>query len=168
MPVQSAGSAESAVRGEARKDRVGIVVPPPAYPLAGLAASWALQRWLPLPAVPLAARVAGAALAVAAVALALWAVATLARHRTPVDPYRPTLRVVRAGPYAWSRNPIYLAFALGEAGIGLALGWWWVLALGPLVLLALHLLVVRREEAYLAGKFGAAYEEYRASTRRWL
>lgn len=150
------------------RDRVGILVPPPAYPLAALAAGWALQRWLPLPAVPPAARVAGAALAAAAVAVALWAVATLVRHRTPLDPYRPTTAIVRAGPYAWSRNPIYLAFAVGEAGIGLALGWWWPLALAPLVLLLLHVRVVRREEAYLARKFGAEYEAYRQRTRRWI
>lgn len=150
-------------------DRVGIVVPPPVYALAGLAFAYVLHRWLvPLGAVPLLVRVAAAALAVLAIALALWAVVSLLRRRTPFDPYRPTTAIVADGPFRRTRNPIYLAFGLGVLGIGLAAGWWWSVATAPAVVLALDRFVVRKEERYLAGKFGAAYEDYRARVRRWL
>lgn len=150
-------------------DRVGIVVPPPLYALAGLAAAYALQRlaWPPW-AVPVAVRIAGAAVAVLAVAFAVWAMVTLIRRRTPFDPYRPTTAIVAEGPYRRTRNPIYLAFGFGVLGIGLAAGWWWSLAAAPVVLLALDRFVVRAEERYLAGKFGAEYDAYRRSVRRWM
>jgi protein-S-isoprenylcysteine O-methyltransferase Ste14 len=151
-------------------DRVGIVVPPPVYALAGLGAAFLLQRWLPPPwPVPLAARVAGVVVAALAIALALWAVRSLFRHRTPLDPYRPTTAIVQDGPYRRSRNPIYLAFGFGVLGIGLAAGWWWSVGTAPAVLVALdRLVVVRREERYLAGKFGAVFAAYRTRVRRWL
>lgn len=150
------------------KDRVGIVVPPPAYPLAGLGVAWLLQWAAPLPGAPAWLRLSGGVLAILAVAFALWAVATLVRARTPVDPYRPTTAVVETGPYRRTRNPIYLAFTAGMLGIGLALGWTWSFLVAPLVFVALDILVVRREEAYLSGKFGDAYAGYRQRVRRWL
>lgn len=150
------------------RDRVGILVPPPLYPLAALGASWALERWAPLPDVPLAGRVAGLLVAVAAVALALWAAATLLRHRTPVDPYRATKALVDQGPYARTRNPIYLALVLGAVGIGLAAGWLWAVPLSLFAGVLLHVVVVLREERYLASKFGEAYASYRSRVRRWV
>lgn len=150
-------------------DRVGIVVPPPLYALAGLAVAYALQVLAAPPwAVPVAVRITGAAVAVLAVAFAVWAMVTLIRRRTPFDPYRPTTAIVAEGPYRRTRNPIYLAFGFGVLGIGLAAGWGWSLAAAPVVLLALDRFVVRAEERYLAGKFGAEYEAYRRTVRRWL
>lgn len=150
-------------------DRVGIVVPPPLYALAGLAAAYALQRLAtPAWAVPVAVRTTGAAVAFLSVAFAVWAMVTLIRRRTPFDPYRPTTAIVAEGPFRRTRNPIYLAFGFGVLGIGLAAGWWWSFAAAPAVLLALDRFVVRAEERYLAGKFGAEYEAYRRAIRRWM
>ena len=42
------------------------------------------------------------------------------------------------------------------------------LALLPIVLGLLFLLVIRREEAYLADAFGEQYAIYRSRVRRWL
>jgi protein-S-isoprenylcysteine O-methyltransferase Ste14 len=44
----------------------------------------------------------------------------------------------------------------------------WPLALLPIVLGLLFLLVIRREEAYLADAFGQQYASYRSRVRRWL
>ena len=44
----------------------------------------------------------------------------------------------------------------------------WPLALLPIVLGLLFLLVIRREEAYLADAFGEQYASYRERVRRWL
>jgi protein-S-isoprenylcysteine O-methyltransferase Ste14 len=157
-----------AVPGQGR-DRVGILVPPPAYALLGLGAAYLLDRWASPPwPVPTHLRLAAAGLALLAIAVALWALLALVRRGTPFDPYRPTTALVADGPYRWSRNPIYLAFPLGVLGIGLAAGWWWSLATAAAVFAALDALVVRREERYLKGKFGAEYESYRRRVRRWL
>ncbi|MDG6905290.1 MAG: hypothetical protein JRN20_05830 [Nitrososphaerota archaeon] len=37
---------------------------------------------------------------------------TFKRHNTPLMPWKPTSELVSDGPYKYSRNPIYLAFAL--------------------------------------------------------
>jgi protein-S-isoprenylcysteine O-methyltransferase Ste14 len=38
----------------------------------------------------------------------------------------------------------------------------------PGVIAAVDRGVIRREEAYLAGRFGEEYEEYRRRVRRWV
>ena len=83
-------------------------------------------------------------------------------------PDKPDTALVEAGPFRFSRNPVYLGFILGMLGIALRWGDLW----GWLALLATHgvldALVVRREEAYLAARFGPAYDAYRARVRRWF
>lgn len=110
-------------------------------------------------------------------ALAIFVASGLLAHRaqramqrvgTNVLPTQPTIALAMDGPYARTRNPLYLA-AIGVA-VGVSL---WVNGLFPLVLLIpmtiiLHFGIVLREEAYLLGKFGAAYEAYRHAVPRWL
>jgi protein-S-isoprenylcysteine O-methyltransferase Ste14 len=38
----------------------------------------------------------------------------------------------------------------------------------PVVLVALTLFIIRREEAYLSSAFEDSYQAYRARVRRWL
>ena len=103
-----------------------------------------------------------------AVALAGWAARTLRRHETDVRPWKPTTAIVTTGPYGLTRNPIYLAFALFQVGIGL---WQDSLAIVLMVIpavVATNRWVIAREEAYLARKFGEPYESYLTQVRRWL
>lgn len=44
----------------------------------------------------------------------------------------------------------------------------WALIGLPLLWLVLDRVVVRREEAYLTRKFGMAYTDFTARTRRWI
>jgi protein-S-isoprenylcysteine O-methyltransferase Ste14 len=72
------------------------------------------------------------------------------------------------GPYRYSRNPIYLGFAI--AGVGSALGfntWWMLLSVLVFVLLA-NKIVIEKEEEYLERKFGESYLDYQRQTRRWF
>jgi len=64
------------------------------------------------------------------------------------------------GPYAWTRNPLYLGSSMMGAGFALASGNW-ILAVACLVLFAgIYWPVIRREENYLRGEFGADYDRY--------
>ena len=76
-------------------------------------------------------------------------------------------RLVTTGPYAFSRNPMYVGWALLHLGAGLALGSGWVLAAWPGACLLIHL-GVRNEERELQLSFGEGYTRYRATVPRYL
>ena len=150
-------------------DSAGVRVPPPLIFAAAFAAGIGLQAAfkLPPPSGP-AAIAGGAALIAAASGLALSSVALFRRAGTSLDPASPTRSLVSSGPYRLTRNPIYLGFALLHAGIALLAGVSGALITLPAALVAVDRYVIAREERYLARSFGAAYERYRASVRRWI
>jgi protein-S-isoprenylcysteine O-methyltransferase Ste14 len=94
--------------------------------------------------------------------LVAWAVRTAA----DVDLERPN-QLVRGGPYAFSRNPMYVAWTLAYVGIALVADAAWPLLLLPVVLAVTHIVIVR-EERSLERRFGAAYRSYKRSVRRYL
>lgn len=145
----------------------GVRIPPPVLVLGALGGAWMLQRLAPVPLGPPLAEF-GALVIFAALALIGWAVLELARAGNDPRPDRPDAALVEGGPYRLSRNPVYLGLLLGVAGFALRWGDLW----GWIALLASHLLldrlVVAKEEAYLAIRFGAAYGAYRDRGRRWL
>lgn len=137
-----------------------------AVPLgAALLAGRALP--LPLPRLP-GTRVAGITLVLAGMVFSLSGTATVLRHRTTVVPHRPVTRLVTAGPYRISRNPMYTGHAVSCVGAALWAGSSWPLIVLPLSVLATRRLVIEPEEDYLAARFGTDYEHYRARVRRWI
>jgi len=70
------------------------------------------------------------------------------------------MRVVRTGPYRYSRNPDYVGQVLAYLGATLVANTWWPMFLAPVVIVAIQRGVVRREERYLEGKFGREYRDY--------
>jgi len=152
------------------KDNASVLIPPPiAWALAflvGLGLDWLR----PLPFAPAAIpRVwIGGVLVAIGVALAVWALATFRKAGTHVEPYKPTTAVVAHGPYAFTRNPIYLGMFLGQIGLAIAVDSLWVLTMLVPFFMVIRNGVVAREEAYLERKFGRIYLEYKSRTRRWL
>ena len=90
------------------------------------------------------------------------------RAGTTVDPYESTTAIVTNGPYRWTRNPIYLSFAIIYLGIALLLSAAWALLLLPIALVIIDRGVIVREEKYLEHKFGEQYLQYKAQVRRWI
>lgn len=75
--------------------------------------------------------------------------------------------LVRAGPFAVSRNPIFLGMRMNLLGLFLVLP----NAVTFGLLLAGELLMqmqVRLEEQHLSAMHGSVYDEYRQQVRRWL
>jgi protein-S-isoprenylcysteine O-methyltransferase Ste14 len=148
--------------------KLGLVRPPLVY-LISLASGVAIQLVVPFPFLPATlALPLGAPLVAAAMALFAWSAATFRTAGTPVPARKPTTMIVRAGPYRFSRNPIYLAFSLFQLGIAM-----WLNSVGLLATLVaaaalMHYVVIRKEEEYLERRFGAEYLSYKASVRRWL
>jgi len=147
----------------------GVVVPAPFYFATGLLLAWPLHRAWPLTLVRGAgADVLGAGLCLAVALVSARGVRALRRAGTPIRPDRPVHALVTGGPFAWSRNPIYLSLAV----LVIALGVWtrngWMVALLPAAVLAVNRLVIAREERYLAQRFGERYRRYHARVPRWI
>ena len=62
-------------------------------------------------------RIAGVAVFLLGVGLALWAVATFLAAGTSPNPRRPTAALAFAGPYRFTRNPMYLGMSVAERGV---------------------------------------------------
>ena len=63
---------------------------------------------------------------------------------------------------------MYVAFTALYLGVVLVTNSAWPLPLLPGAWAATYLLVIRREERYLAAAFGDEYDSYRSRVRRWL
>jgi protein-S-isoprenylcysteine O-methyltransferase Ste14 len=105
---------------------------------------------------------------VAAIALFSSSVAKFRAVGTPVPARKPTIVIVRTGPYRLSRNPIHLAFSLLQLGIGIWANSLWLLATLAGAVALIHYVVIPREEQYLERRFGAEYLDYKRSVRPWL
>jgi protein-S-isoprenylcysteine O-methyltransferase Ste14 len=79
---------------------------------------------------------------------------------------KPT-SLVTTGPYAVSRNPMYVGCGLLQLGIGLIAGSGWIISTLPLVGTAIHRDVVS-EERRLEETFGDEYRQYCATTGRYF
>lgn len=150
----------------------GVRFPPPIIFVTGLVIAWWLDRRvksLPLSAFGGAAlEVAGLVLVIAGFALGAWGLLTFARARTAILPHHAASRLVRTGPYRFTRNPMYTGLTMGFIGAAGLLDSAWPLILLPVVLAVLIRFVVSKEEAYLREAFGEDYVSYQAEVRRWL
>ena len=146
-----------------------MVRPPLAWGLAVIA-GLALDWLVPLPFLPANLPVGsfGAMVFVLALALFAWAIITITRAGSNVPTNRPTTTIVEAGPYRFTRNPIYLSMFLGLTGLAIAFDNLWLLVMLVPFALVIRYGVVAREEAYLERKFGDVYSGYRSRVRRWL
>jgi protein-S-isoprenylcysteine O-methyltransferase Ste14 len=150
-------------------DSPGVVTFPPLIYVAALVAGFALDLGWPRAYLPQRIQYGvGFAVIALALGLAVAAVLTMRRSGTHIDVRKPATALVTGGPFRLSRNPIYLALTLLYLGIAIASDVFWMF---PTLLPALFVMqrgVIAREEAYLADKFGAAYEAYCRSVRRWI
>src|SRR5579863_7756934 len=64
-----------------------------------------------------------------------------------------------SGPYAYTRNPLYLGSLLIGIGFAVAARSWWVGVVLVVMFFAIYLPVIRDEEAFLRQKF-PEFEEY--------
>lgn len=80
---------------------------------------------------------------------------------------RKNLGVTTTGPYAYTRNPLYLGSLLIAAGFLIAARNPWIALAAVLMFLFIYVPVIRAEEKYLASRF-PEYSEYAARVPRLL
>jgi protein-S-isoprenylcysteine O-methyltransferase Ste14 len=142
---------------------------PPVVLLLALVAMGLLHALAPV-ARPLdgGLRWAGAVPIAAGVGLVLWCAGLFRRAETTIIPFQESSSLLTAGPYAWSRNPIYAGMALTLGGVALALGSVTPWLVVPAFVGWIGHRFIRVEEAMLRERFGAEYQAYCGRVRRWL
>ena len=141
---------------------------PPVYFLAAVCLMAALHFLFPIARILPAAYSSGGVLILIGMFLILWAVRLFGKAGTTIKPFEASTKMIVAGPYRWSRNPIYLGMAIILLGIGLVFGTLTPFAILPLFVWLIQKNFIAREEAMLDKSFGAAYAEYKKRIRRWL
>ncbi|MBO9500173.1 isoprenylcysteine carboxylmethyltransferase family protein [Brevundimonas sp. A19_0] len=163
----------------AQRDHPNVAVPPPLIYFAFLGLGWALDRYgaqIGLPAgedmtlglTTEVRRGVAMVLIIGGLLLDGMAAGLFRRLGTAVEPWKPSTALATDGPYRFSRNPIYVGFAITYAGLAIAMDSPVALLMLVPCLVVIDWAVIRKEEAYLARTFGADYEAYCKRVRRWL
>lgn len=111
----------------------------------------------------------GAAIAAVGIVVLLWCVGQFYFDgKGTLAPWSPPKTLVTAGPYRWSRNPMYIGvivilwgWAAGFRALGLTM-------YAVVVMIGFHLRVILAEEPWQARTFGDAWTTYKSLVRRWL
>jgi protein-S-isoprenylcysteine O-methyltransferase Ste14 len=154
-----------------RQDRPNTVPWPPIIFAGAVLAAVILGYACPLGGVlptGTAVRGIGGLLLLAGIGFDVAAMREMRRHRANILPHRAATALVTAGPFALSRNPIYLGNTLVLSGAALLFGSLWLLLAAFAAGAAVTVLAIRREEAHLAAQFGDAWTDYTRRTPRWL
>jgi protein-S-isoprenylcysteine O-methyltransferase Ste14 len=155
-----------------KRDTARVIAPAPLIALGVVLVGLAIDRLFPVGvANAVFSRSARTMIAGVLIAFAAWPMArALLRFRlagTPAEPWKPTSALVMRGIYKRTRNPMYQAFGLFALGLAFAFASDWIFLLLPIGALIIHFGVVRREERYLAAKFGDDYRAYCAKVPRY-
>ncbi|CAA9585027.1 MAG: hypothetical protein AVDCRST_MAG86-3372 [uncultured Truepera sp.] len=110
---------------------------------------------------------AGAFLCLTGLALLLWSLISFGQSfRVGIDAERPE-KLITTGVFAFSRNPIYVAFALILLGQFLISPNWLLLVYAGTGAWLFHRQVLR-EEAFLTQHYGQEYTAYRNRVKRYF
>lgn len=80
---------------------------------------------------------------------------------------RKNEELTTSGPYAYTRNPLYLGSIILALGFVVASRSWWIAAFMAVMFLAIYVPVIRAEENYLRSKF-AEFDEYARTVPRLI
>ena len=89
-------------------------------------------------------------------------------HTTPHAPHAVPTALIKAGVFALSRNPVYLALILSEVGLAFIFDSMWLVFAAAALWISLDIIIVRDEERVLENTFKQDYTEYKKNTRRWF
>jgi len=160
--LASAARTKVTRRRESRGSRLAHVLP--------LALGGALLAWRDMPWAPLAQRLwphslpaygAGVTLLAAGLAFAIWARVHLGRNWSGAVTVKEEHELIRSGPYAYVRHPIYTGVLAAVLGTAIAAGTVHA-ACGAAVIAAALVRKLRIEERFLGETFRTEYPRYRA------
>lgn len=136
--------------------------------MGGVVVSYLVAQIAPWPGPSGASRLLAQSVLAASFGLVIWSALYFGQAKTPILPNQKPQTLITGGPYRISRNPIYLAMALGLIAVALWLG-----SLAALVSLPAFVWLVtqghiKEEEEALLGTFGPEADAFFQRTRRWI
>jgi protein-S-isoprenylcysteine O-methyltransferase Ste14 len=148
-----------------------LKIPPVAQALFCILAMWLLSRYLPLSPLQVSHRPAITVVLIAIGGLIGGAgIIAFRIAQTTVDPRSPreTSKVVMAGIYNYTRNPMYLGLLLILLGLAVLFGAMSSFLVIPVFIRFMNRLQIEPEEEALTELFGESYRQYQRKVRRWL
>ena len=76
--------------------------------------------------------------------------------------------LIRQGPFSVVRNPLYVFSYIGIIGVSIMSGRVLVLAINACIFAVMYSMLVKREEVFLAEKFGEDYQRYLREVPRFI
>jgi protein-S-isoprenylcysteine O-methyltransferase Ste14 len=153
------------------KNHPGVYIPPPLIYVAFFFGSFLVQKVWPLDSSWLQSKEAHSIGWIVIVIYFLLIIPAMRRFilsKNTLITIKPANSLQTSGIYAFSRNPMYLSLLFLYTGLAIFLGNWWTFILLPLLIVAIQIFVIKKEEEYLHRAFGAQYSEYRKKVRRWI
>jgi protein-S-isoprenylcysteine O-methyltransferase Ste14 len=153
---------------DSSKPSLIVVIPTPIWAALILVALYLVGALLGLQSGP-QNTTAGIAVIALGVAFSAWGVLTFRGVGTEVMPSSPTNKaLVTSGPYAVTRNPMYVGMVTITLGVALLVGAPLLYAAPILLFLLDNSVIIPFEEAKMERQFGDAFRAYKARVRRWL
>ena len=98
----------------------------------------------------------------------LWAWSLFRTSQTTLRPTRRPKKMMTAGPFEWTRNPMYLGIVLILSGIACYMGSVIMFIAPGAFFITINAVYVPYEEKVLVKIFGEEYKRYQKRVRRWL
>lgn len=152
---------------------ISVFIPPRVFVvllLAGVIIDFATHHlFAPFGAIPVGYRIfVGAVVVLASLGLMLWTSRLFRQRHTTIKTNISAGALITSGPFAFSRNPIYVGFVGVLFGLSILVNGLALLIAAIAMFLYLQLYVIPHEERYLAHAFGRRYLLYLEKVRRWL
>jgi len=147
-----------------------VKIPPPGWLFIFVVTAGAISTLVPwrsivdLRLVPL-----GVALFALGFVLPVWAFTLFQREGTEVNPTSDTnKKLVITGPYAITRNPMYLGLTTISLGLAFWIGSLPMFAVPILVFAVANWIHIPFEEAKMRRQFDVQFDDYTRKVRRWI
>jgi protein-S-isoprenylcysteine O-methyltransferase Ste14 len=146
------------------------ILPPPVWVLVyiviGVGVSY-LFGWPRITGLPIIWL--GILLIIGAGVLMAFAIRLFRREGTEIDPNSTTNRkLVTTGPYRFTRNPMYLGWAIVTLGVACLIGTWPMFVASIAFFATMNWVQIPFEEIKMRRQFGEAFDKYTREVRRWM
>jgi protein-S-isoprenylcysteine O-methyltransferase Ste14 len=153
-------------------DRPSAIPWPPLIFVVAIVAALLMGSFYSLPWLPVTISdglfAVGIMMVVGGFAFDIYSLRTLKKHKTTISPIKGAKNLVTSGPFALSRNPIYLGNTVITLGLGIATANPWFFIFAIIGAMAVNYLQILPEEKHLAHRFGKQWRVYAKKVRRWI